>query len=149
METDDEAERLLYDASTFPEEREAPSEEDLEMFKQQVGEWVKIDDTVRKLSVAIRERRVHQRALADKIKEFMARFGYDNLNTQAGRIRSSTRTVRQPLKVGDIRSKILELGEQRLAPEELVERIFDAERPTVVKQSLRRIVPRVSLALDL
>lgn len=146
---EDEADKLLYDATTFPEEREPPSEEAMELFKQQVAEWLRIDDTVRKLSVAIRERRVHQRALADKIKVFMNKYGYDNLNTQAGRIRASTRTVKQPLKVNDIKTKLLELGDQALTPEEIVARIFDAERPTMVKQSLRRIVPRVSLALDL
>jgi hypothetical protein len=136
----------LYDAATFedPPEVPPPSEEDLELFKQQVSEWLKIDETIRKLTVALRERKVHQRALAQKVQEFMTRHGYDNLNTQAGRIRASTRTVKQPLRVTDIRAKLLELGN-----EDLVSRIFDGDRPSVQKTSLRRIVPKVSLSLDL
>lgn len=139
----------LYDVESFLREPDPPSEEDMEMFKQQVAEWMRIDDTIRKLSVAIRERRVHQRALAQKVQDFMTKHGYDNLNTQAGKIRASTRTVKQPLKVSDVRTKILELGEQRLTPEEIIARIFDVERPTTVKTSLRRVVPKVSLHLDL
>lgn len=145
----DEAIDALYDNGTFPAERKEPTAEEMELFRQQVAEWLKIDDTVRKLKTALRERRVHQRALAEKVQSFMIRHGYDNLNTQAGVIRASTRTVRQPLKIGDIREKLLALGDTPLAPEEIINRILDAERPTTVRQSLRRIVPRVSLALDL
>jgi hypothetical protein len=140
----------LYDVDAFLEgQSQPPSEEDMELFKQQVAEWLRIDDAVRKLHVAIRERRVHQRALTHKIQDFMTLHGYDNLNTQAGRIKTSMRTVKQPLKLTDVRNKILELGEERLTPEEIIARIFDAERPTVVKTSLRRVVPKVSLHLDL
>lgn len=136
----------LFDESTFPE---TPTDEELDMFKQQVAEWLKLDDQVKKLSVAMRERRVHQRAIAAKVSAFMNRYGYDNLNTQHGRIRATTRQVKQPLRIVDVRTKILELGEARLTPEEIIQRIFDAERPVVQKQSLRRIVPKVSLQLDI
>lgn len=139
----------LYDIESFLQEPTPPSPEEMEMFKQQVAEWLRIDDTIRKLSVAIRERRVHQRAISQKVQDFMVKHGYDNLNTQAGKIRASTRTVKQPLRISDVRTKILELGEQKLSPEEIIQKIFDAERPSSVKTSLRRVVPKVSLQLDL
>lgn len=139
----------LYDTNTFPEQSTVPSDEEMEMFKQQVAEWLRIDETIRKLTVALKERKVHQRALTQKVQDFMTKYGYDNLNTQAGRIRASTRNVKQPLRLSDVRAKILEMGEQRLTAEEIVARIFDAERPSVAKTSLRRIVPKVSLQLDL
>ena len=133
----------LYDPKTFPEV-EAPSDEDMEMFKQQVSEWVKLDEQIKKLHVALRERKVHQRALGQKVQEFMVKYGYDNLNTQQGRIRSKVREVAQPIKLGEVKSKLKELGH-----EELVEKLFNSERPKVQKQSLTRIVPKVSLHLDL
>ena len=135
---------LLEEQETAP-----PTPEELEIFKQQVAEWMKLDDSIRKLSVAIRERRVHQKALSTKVQEFMIKHGYDNLNTQQGRIRSNVRNVKQPLKLTDIRAKLLELGDQKLTGEEIIQRILDAERPTVEKQSLRRVVPKVSLSLDI
>lgn len=139
----------VYDKDTFPEEPAQPSAEDLETFKQQVAEWLRIDDTIRKLMIALRERRVHQRALGQKVQEFMLRYGYDNLNTQAGRIRASTRTVRQPLRITDVRNKIMELGEEKLKADEIIARVFDVDRPSTQKTSLRRVVPKVSLHLDL
>lgn len=140
----------LYETDAFVEEtKEKPSEEDLELFRQQVAEWLKLDEHVRKLSVALRERKVHQRALAGKIQNFMIRYNYDNLNTQQGRIRSSVRTVKQPIRLSDVKSKLEELGDQPMTAQELFDRIFNTERPTTVKQSLRRVIPKVSLNLDI
>jgi hypothetical protein len=143
----------LYEKDAFEGKGAAvdpPSEDDMEMFKAQVSEWLKLDDQLRKLQVAVRERRVHQKALGSKIQEFMMKYGYDNLNTpQGGRIRSSVRTVRPALKLADIRQKLLELADQPLTGEEIIQRILDADRPVVVKHSLRRVVPKVSLHLDL
>lgn len=125
-----------------------PTEEELTTFRQQVSEWTKLDDQVKKLGIAIRERRIHQRALSGKIQEFMFKHGYDNLNTQCGKIKASIRQVKQPLKLSDIRAQILELS--NLSGPELVAKIFDdSNRATVEKKSLRRIMPKVSLSLDI
>lgn len=150
---------MLYDPNSFVEheiaddtesdmeEGRAPTEDEMEHFRQQVSEWMKLDDSIRKLTVATRERKVHQQAIASKIQEFMIKFNYDNLNTQMGKIKSNVRKVKQPLKLTDIREKILEL--QGLTGEELVAKIFDAERPVTEKRSLRRVIPKVSLSLDI
>lgn len=136
------------DANTDEDEDDRqPTEEELQHFRQQVSEWMKLDDSIRKLSVAVRERRIHQQALAIKVQEFMIKFKYDNLNTQLGRIKSNVRQVKQPLRLSDIREKILAL--QGLSGEQLVAKIFDEERPTTEKRSLRRVIPKVSLSLDL
>jgi predicted nucleic acid-binding Zn-ribbon protein len=144
-----------------------PSAEETDLFKQQVAEWLKLDDQVRKLNIAIRERRTHQRALSTKVQEFMIKYKYDNLNTTQGVIKSNVRTVRQPLKLGDVRTKLDEMfnevviestsGENTLQDhsevytklKEMIEKIFDGERPTVVKQSLNRRIPKVSMSLEL
>jgi hypothetical protein len=41
------------------------------------------------------------------------------------------------------------LDNQGLSGEELVKKIFEAERPVEEKKSLRRIVPKVSMSLDI
>lgn len=152
-------ENMLYDPNTFRDvedvldsdsddsEERGPTEDELEHFRQQVSEWMKLDDAIRKLSVAVRERKIHQQALATKIQEFMIKFKYDNLNTQMGKIRANVRKVKQPLKLTDIREKILAL--QGLTGEELVAKIFDEERPVTEKRSLRRVMPKVSMSLDI
>ena len=145
----------LYDKTSFPNENNnepinKPSNEDFDQFKQQVAEWIKIDDQIRKLSIALRERRTHQKALGKKIQEFMIKNKYDNLDTKHGVIQSNVKEVLQQIKLTDIRSKIEELDEtEKLSKEQIIERFFEAERPTVKKQSLHRKIPKVSMHLDL
>lgn len=122
-----------------------PSSEELDMFKQQVQQWAKLDDQMRKLSVALRERRVQQKALGSKIQEFMVQYSYDNLNTNTGRIRSTVRQVKQPMKLNEIKEKV-----KQIAGTEIADKIFDEEgRPLVERRSLRRIVPKVDMTLDI
>ncbi|QIG60148.1 autolysin [Dishui Lake large algae virus 1] len=143
----DYMDELLYEDDEDDENVPIPSEEELNLFRQRVAEWTKLDDIIRKLSTAIRERKVHQRAITQKIQDFMKAYGYDNLNTQQGRIQHKVRQVKQPLKLVDVKTKILEL--QGVSGEELVKKIFEAERPVEEKTSLRRIVPKVSMSLDI
>lgn len=138
----------LYDEKSFPE-KPVPTDEELEMFKQQVSEWVKLDEQVKKLNVAIRERRIHQRALSNKVQEFMIKFGFDNLNTSQGVIKSNVRTVKVPIKLANVKSEIEKLGNEVMNVGELFRRLFETERPTVQKQSLFRRIPKVSMNLEI
>ena len=138
---------LLYEDDEEDNNGPIPSEEELELFRQRVAEWTKIDDIIRKLTNAIRERRIHQKAITQKIEDFMAKYGYDNLNTQQGRIQHKVRQVKQPLKLTNVRTMILE--NNGISGEELVKKIFEAERPVEEKKSLRRIIPKVSMSLDI
>jgi hypothetical protein len=137
----------LYDANSFPEKPTATDEE-LEEFKQQVSEWVKLDEQVVKLNIAIRERRIHQRALSNKVQEFMIKFGYDNLNTTQGVIKSNVRNVKAPLKLSSIRSEIEKLGDATVSASELLKKLFDGEREVQIKRSLNRKIPKVSMNLE-
>lgn len=138
----------LYEESAFPV-KEMPEEEDLETFKQQVSEWVKLDEQVQKLNIAIRERKIHQKALGLKIQEFMIKFGYTNLNTAQGVIKSNVRNVKVPLKLMSVKSELEKLGDALVPASQLVKTIFEAERPSVVKQSLNRRKPTVSMNLEI
>jgi hypothetical protein len=122
-----------------------PTEEELDSFKNLVNDWFKYDDQIRKLDIAIKERRSYQKALNSKIQEFMFKYQYNDLNTQHGRIKSNVREVKVPIKVTEIREKILKFPE--LSGIELIEKLFNEERPTVVRKNIRRIIPRVSLTL--
>jgi len=129
------------------EETDTPTEEELADFRGKVSEWMKMDDQIRKLEIAIRERKVHQKALSEGIQKFMDRFGYDNLNTNQGKIRHSCRKVKIPVKMTEVKEKLLEYKE--LTGEELFKKIFESERPTKENKTIRRIIPKVSMNLDL
>jgi hypothetical protein len=151
-ETRDDREVNQPKTTAYPK----PNPEDTDMFKQQVSEWLKLDDQVRKLTCATRERKLHQKALAEKIQQFMSMHGFDDLNTAQGVIKHNVRTVKQPVKILDVRMKLEDLvlkqesaSSEPMTYKQLFDSIFEAERPTVVKQSLRRRIPKVSLNLDL
>lgn len=122
-----------------------PNSEELDDFKNIVSEWFKYDDQIRKLVIAIKERKNHQKFLNTKIQEFMFKYEYNDLNTQHGRIKSKSREVKVPIKITDIKDKIIQ--HKDLSGEELLNLIFNDERPKVMKQSLSRIIPKVSLTL--
>jgi hypothetical protein len=128
-------------------ERPEPPKDEKEDFKSNVAEWLRLDDQIRKLQVAVRERRVHQRALNESIQRFMTKYEYDDITTPQGNLCTSVRHSRVPLRPLDIRQQILEL--HGLSGEELVQRIFDSERPVVERVMLKRKIPKVSMHIDL
>jgi hypothetical protein len=127
--------------STKPE----PTNEELDSFKNLVNDWFKWDDQIRKLDTAIKERRKYQKALNTKIQEFMFTYQYNDLNTQHGRIKSNVKEVKLPIKITEIKDKILK--HKDLSGEELLKQIFEEERQIIVKKNIRRIIPKVSLTL--
>jgi len=125
-----------------------PSKEELETFKNLVSEWFKYDDIIRKLEVALKERKTIQRALNSKIEDFMFSYKYNDLNTQNGRIKASVRTVHKPVNLKEVKT-IIESNKD-LKGEELLALIFNKEdRPTTTKKTIKRIIPKVSLSLDI
>lgn len=122
-----------------------PSEEELESFRNLVHDWFKFDDQIRKLETAIKERKQYQKALNNKIQDFMFQYQYNDLNTQHGRIKTNIKEVKVPIKMSEIKEKIIKYKE--LSGEELLKQIFEDERPTVMKKNIRRIIPKVSLTL--
>jgi len=122
-----------------------PNSEEIEEFKNLVNDWFKYDDQIRKLIVAIKERKNYQKALNNQIQDFMIKYDYNDLNTQHGRLKSHVREVKIPIKMTDVKDKILEYSD--LSGEELFNKIFSGERETTVKKGIRRIIPKVSLVL--
>ena len=120
-----------------------PTEEELDMLKGLVSEWFKLDDQIRKLQIAIKERKVHLKAINGKIEKFMFDYKFKDLNTQHGRIKANERKIKVPVKLSEIKTKILELKD--LSGEELLNEIFN-DRPTV-KKNIRRVIPTVNLQI--
>lgn len=140
MDSDNEIEDIIN--------KNEPSKEELDTFKNLVNEWFKLDDMIRKLAVALKERKNHQRALNNKIEEFMFKYKYNDLNTQNGRLKATVKTQHKPVNIKEIRN-ILE-NNKDLKGEELLEKIFNKEdRPVTTKKVIKRIIPKVSLSLDI
>lgn len=125
-----------------------PTGEEMDTFKNLVADWFKYDDQVRKLKIAIRERKTMQQVLNNKIEEFMFKYNYNDLNTQNGRLKTNVRNVYKPINIKDVRDIIN--NNKHLTGEELLAKIFNKEeREFIVKKSIRRIIPKVSMSLDI
>jgi hypothetical protein len=79
-----------------------------EDFRQCVRTWVELDDTLRELQAAIRERRRAKVLLSERIMKFMSRYDIEDLNTKNGKIRYKVTYVKAPLSHSDIKCKIKE-----------------------------------------
>ena len=99
---------LIETESIDDYELEVPTDEELFDFKNMVAEWTKMDDQIRKLNIAVRERRVLQKTLGEKIQSFMKTYSYDTLNTKQGKIHHSVRKTKQPIKINDIKEVLKE-----------------------------------------
>lgn len=124
-----------------------PTQEELDDFKGSVSEWTKLDDQIRKLSIAISERKTHKKALSEGIQVFMTKYGYTNLSIPSGTIVHSIRKVKQPIKITEVKETLESYKE--LSGEELFKKIFEKERDVVEKHSIRRNLPKVSMSLDI
>ena len=120
----------------------------MDTFKNLVADWFKYDDQIRKLKIAIRERKTLQQALNNKIEDFMFKYNYNDLNTKDGRLKANVKNIHKPINIKDIKDIIN--SNKHLTGEELFNKIFNKdERPLIVKKSIKRIIPRVSMSLDI
>jgi hypothetical protein len=143
MDTTDLIEEIISNKNI-----EEPNEEELETFKIWVQDWFKYDDAIRKLKIAIRERKVLQQVLNSKIERFMFKYNYNDLNTQNGRLKTNVRSVHKPVNIKEIKDIIN--NNKNLTGEELLSKIFNKEnRPIVEKKTIKRIIPKVSMNINI
>ena len=125
-----------------------PTADEMDTFKNLVADWFKYDDAIRKLKIAIRERKTLQQVLNNKIEDFMFKYNYNDLNTQNGRLKTNVKNVYNPINIKEVREIIN--NNKHLTGEELLAKIFNKdEREMVVKKTIRRIIPKVSMSLDI
>lgn len=134
------------DEETY-EEVLVPKPTELEDFKNLVNEWIKVDEQIRKLTVALRERKTLQKAMSGSMQKFMDKYGYDNLNTKQGRIHHSVRKTKESVKISEV--KELLMNNKELKGEDIFKELFEKDRPVKESKTIRRYIPKVSTSIDL
>lgn len=115
-----------------------PTDEELDQFKNYVKNFIDIDNDVKKLKGAIRERNSVKKEISSYIVAFMGKFNIEDLNTKQGKIRYQITHVKKPLTEKTIKTKLLENHTPDISPEDLSKSIFDT-RPTVQRHVLKRM----------
>ena len=119
-----------------------PSQEELDDFKNKITEWCKMDDQIAKLIIAIKERKVLQKALNSYIKDFMFKFNFHDVNINNCRITAKQKEYLTPLSTNDIKKNILE--NKNICGDELIKVIFNPQnRKKKKKEIIKKILPKI------
>jgi hypothetical protein len=111
----------------------------LDDFKSDVRTWIELDDSIKTLQHAIRDRRLAKQKLTQRIIGFMDHHDIEDLNTKSGRIRYKTNLVRPPVSKTKIKDRISSFfpNDAQVA-EDIVSAIYASSEVTE-RQSLRRL----------
>jgi alanine racemase len=110
----------------------------LEEFKDNVKAWLDLDNQLKRLSAASKERRKKKNDINLRILEFMSKFDIEDLNTKDGIIRYRKTFVKEPLSQKTIKTKLEELFKDDTENFEKIAKIF-TDREKIEKTSLRRL----------
>lgn len=110
----------------------------LQEFKDNVKRWLELDNQLKRLAAAAKERRKKKNEINNKILEFMSKFNIEDLNTKEGIIRYKKSYVKEPLSQKTIKTKLEELFKDQPDIVERIDKIF-TDRGKVEKLSLRRL----------
>lgn len=127
-----------------PQNQQEQNEEEMEEFKYQVRNWIKLDTEIKDISAKMRmlegerkRRKKVQEELSKRIMAFMKNNQIDELNSREGIIKSKTSMVKTSLSQKALQQRIMEVFGTDGQVEEKVKSIFE-NRQRVEKHRLTR-----------
>ena len=103
---------------------------------------MEVDNAVKKLQAAIKERNSAKNIIAQRILSFMCKFNIEDLNTKEGKLKYRVSQVRAPISQSTIKARLIENYDQvvdsKMSIDDLTKKIFDNDRAVKEKHSLRR-----------
>jgi hypothetical protein len=118
-----------------------PDSRQLDAFKNDVRTWIEVDNSIRDMHAAIRDRRAAKKSLTDRILSFMEEFNIEDLNTKDGRLRYRMSYVRAPLSHASIKDRISNYFASNASAAQEVHGAVFGNRERSEKLSLRRLKP--------
>ena len=117
---------------------EVPDEALLEAFKSDVRTWLELDNTVRRLQAALKDRRGAKKQLSERILSFMARYNIEDLNTREGRLHYQITLVKAPVTQTSVRDRIASYFPSNDAVAQALHHAIFGNRERAERVSLRR-----------
>ena len=118
---------------------EVPDDALLDAFKSDVRTWLELDNTVRRLQAALKERRAAKKQLTDRILGFMSRYNIEDLNTREGRLRYQVAVVKAPVTQVGIRDRISNYFSANMPMAQALTQAIFGNRERAERASLRRL----------
>ena len=135
-EDDEEEEEVNIDPLVFSD-----SNPEFVHFKQNVKDWVTLDDDIKTLQDAIKKRKKRINELTPQILDFMKRFNINDLNTQNGQLRYTTSLLAKPVYKNFLLSNLGEFFKDSEKSEALTTYIYD-NRIKEEKVKLKRVIEK-------
>jgi hypothetical protein len=110
-------------------------------FKQEVSNWITLDDDIRTLQKAIKERKDKKAELTPRILKFMERFKINDLNTNDGKLKFARSLYTKPLNKKYLISRLGDFFRDYSKGEKVAGYIFD-NRDKEEKVRLTRVLDR-------
>lgn len=113
---------------------------DIALFKGNVKQWIELDNTIRRLQLAIKQRRQAKKDIEAEVVGFMSKYRIEDLNTQEAVLRYSNKQVKVSLSGTAIKRRLQDyFGDDEDRAAEVLEYVFERDRDTRETQSLRRM----------
>lgn len=109
------------------------------LFKEEVKQWLLLDDDIRVLNKAITERKKKKNEITPRILEFMGKYEIENLNTHEGRVQYTKSQVTKPMNKEYIKTRLSEFMRNVEKAEKCTHYLFN-NRIKEEKISLRRVM---------
>ena len=135
--------------STYTEDEESVFDDnniEFKEFKENVKEWITLDDDIITLQKAIKERKKKKDELTPKIQNYMDRFQINDLNTHNGKIKFTKSLYTKPLNKQFLISRLGDFFKDYNKGEKAASFILD-NRDKEEKFKLRRVVNKNELIL--
>jgi len=110
-------------------------------FKQEVKDWIQLDDDIRTLQRAINERKKRKNDITPQILQFMGKYEIHNLNTATGKVAYTKTTRTKPMNKDYLKNKLSEFLKSVSKAERATEFLLN-NREKEEKVILRRIVEK-------
>ena len=128
--------------------QEDMSEQEFQFYKEQlkenVKEYLEIDDQIKALNKAMSDRRKQKRKLSDDILNMMKKFEIDNMNTKNGRLIYNVSNISKPLCKQNLIDGLNVYFKNDDTAKSVSEIVLDA-RPKVEKITLKRTINKQRL----
>ena len=117
---------------------EIPSSE-LIHFKEQVKKWLTIDQQIVELESKLRDlKKIRNKELEPQVTDFMVKFKINDLNTENGKIKCSTRNTKKGLTAKYIQEKLTNTLENNELVDKAMENILE-NREVVTTYKLAKV----------
>ena len=128
------------------------SEEEFQFFKdklkKEVKDYLELDDQIKAINKALKERRDRKKLLSESILENMKKFQIDFMNTKNGKLTYSESKRKEPLNKKNLITGLNNYFNNEEETKRVSKVVLDS-RKDVVKVSLRRTINKKKNVMDL